>query len=121
MYSNHENLHRSFRFVEFWESVDQDKIFSSTMNTTDVPLMRTYDGHTIQPLGQVQLEIVHDTHHHNLQVCVVPGTRPNLLECDWLAVLILNRTTVQHVDSVKGQADLWSCFQNCLVGHRYNE
>lgn len=68
------------------------------LNTNNVPRLRTYDGNTIYPLGQIKLETDHNNQHHNLHALVVPGSGPNLLGRDWLSVLKLNWVTVHQVD-----------------------
>ena len=61
-----------------------------TLDTQNVPCLRTYSGHTIQPLGWTLLDVYHNDTHYQLYALVVPGTGPNLLGRDWLSVLQLN-------------------------------
>ena len=53
-----------------------------TLNTNKAPLLRTYTGRTIQPLGQVRLGLDRNNQHRKLNAPVVPGSEPNLLERD---------------------------------------
>ena len=69
-----------------------------TLNTNKAPLLRTYTGRTIQPLGQVRLGLDRNNQHHKLNAPGVPGSEPNLLERDWLSVLKLNFAAVHQVD-----------------------
>ena len=61
-----------------------------TLDTQNVPCLRTYSGHNIQPLGRTLLDVYHNDTHYQLYALVVPGTGPNLLGRDWLSVLQLN-------------------------------
>ena len=61
-----------------------------TLDTQNVPCLRTYSGHNIQPLGRTLLDVYHNGTHYQLYALVVPGTGPNLLGRDWLSVLQLN-------------------------------
>lgn len=69
-----------------------------TLSKDNIPRLRTYAGNTIQPLGQVPLEVYHNNQHYKLPVLVVPGSGPNLLGRDWLSVLKINWATVHQVD-----------------------
>ena len=49
------------------------------LDTQNVPCLRPYSGHNIQPLGKTFLHVYHDDTHYQLNALVVPGTGPNLL------------------------------------------
>ena len=68
----------------------KEKAPKLTLDTQNVPCLRTYSGHNIQPLGRTLLDVYHNDTHYQLYALVVPGTGPNLLGRDWLSVLQLN-------------------------------
>ena len=68
----------------------KEKAPKLTLDTQNVPCLRTYSGHTIQPLGRTLLDVYHNDTQYQLYALVVPGTGPNLLGRDWLSVLQLN-------------------------------
>ena len=61
-----------------------------TLDTNNVPCLRTYAGNPIKPLGKIRLDVYHNKQQHELPALVVPGVGPNLLERDWLSVLKLD-------------------------------
>ena len=65
-----------------------------TMDTNNVPCLRTYAGNPIKPLGKIRLNVYHNKQQHKLPV----GVGPNLLERDWLSVLKLDWVRVFKVD-----------------------
>ena len=65
--------------------------------TNKAPLLRTYTGSTIQPLGQVRRGLDHNNHHHSLNA-LESGSGPNLLGRDRLLVLKLDGAAVHQVD-----------------------
>ena len=71
-----------------------------TLDTHNVPRLRTYAGTTIGPLGRAYVNVCHNNPQHRLPAIIVPtaGYGPNLLGRDWLAVLKVNWTTVYQVD-----------------------
>ena len=68
----------------------KEKAPKLTLDTQNVPCLRTYSGHNIQPLGRTLLDVYHNDTRYQLYALVVPGTGPNLLGRDWLSVLQLN-------------------------------
>ena len=76
----------------------KEKAPKLTLDTQNVPCLRTYSGHTIQPLGRTLLDVYHNDTQYQLYALVVPGTGPNLLGRDWLSVLQLNWAKVHRVD-----------------------
>ena len=70
-----------------------------TLSKKDLPTLRTYAGEVIKPTGQAFVQIVHEGQQQGLSVLVVPGTGPNLLGRDWLAVLKLNWAKVHQVSA----------------------
>ena len=69
-----------------------------TLDTRDVPMLRTYAGTTIKPSGRVQVNVSHHNQLHSLQAIVVPGSGSNLLGRDWLAMLKVNWATANQVN-----------------------
>ena len=69
-----------------------------TLDTHNVPRLRTYAGTTIEPLGRAYVNVCHNSQQHRLPAIIVPGSGPNLLGRDWLAVLKVNWATVYQVD-----------------------
>ena len=63
-----------------------------------MPNLRTYSGDTIQPLGQVLLDVHHNRQHHQLSALIVPGSGPYLFGRDWLSVLRLNWAAIHQID-----------------------
>ena len=61
-----------------------------TLDTHNVPRLRTYAGTTIEPLGRAYVNVCHNSQQHRLPAIIVPGSGPNLLGRDWLAVLKVN-------------------------------
>ena len=76
----------------------KEKAPKLTLDTQNVPCLRTYSGHNIQTLGRTLLDVYHNDTHYQLYALVVPGTGPNLLGRDWLSVLQLNWAKVHRVD-----------------------
>ena len=70
-----------------------------TLDTNNVPCLRTYAGNPIKPLGKIRLNVYHNNQQHKLPVLVVPGVGPNLLGRDWLSVLKLDWARVFKVDT----------------------
>ena len=71
-----------------------------TLDTHNVPRLRTYAGTTIEPLGRAYVNVCHNSQQHRLPAIIVPGSGPNLLGRDWLAVLKVNWAKVYQVDNV---------------------
>ena len=71
-----------------------------TLDTHNVPRLRTYAGTTIEPLGRAYVNVCHNSQQHRLPAIIVPGSGPNLLGRDWLAVLKVNWAKVYQVDKV---------------------
>ena len=69
-----------------------------TLDTHNVPRLRTYAGTTIELLGRAYVNVCHNNRQHRLPAIIVPGSGPNLLGRDWLAVLKVNWATVYQVD-----------------------
>ena len=61
-----------------------------TLEINKVPRLYTYAGSTIQPLGQVQLEVDNNNNVHYNFHAFVSGLGPNLLGNNWLSVLQMN-------------------------------
>ena len=76
----------------------KEKAPTLTLDTQNVPCLRTYSGHTIQPLGRTLLDVYHNDTQYQLYAPFVPGTGPNLLGRNWLSVLQLNWAKVHRVD-----------------------
>ena len=72
--------------------------YELTLDTHNVPRLRTYAGTTIEPLGRAYMNVCHNSQQHRLPAIIVPGSGPNLLGRDWLAVLKVNWATVYQVD-----------------------
>ena len=70
-----------------------------TLDTNNVPCLRTYAGNPIKLLGKIRLNVYHNNQQHILPVLVVPGVGPNLLGRDWLSVLKLDWARVFKVDT----------------------
>lgn len=68
------------------------------LNDDNLPKLRTYAGEFIKPLGKTTAQVSHGGQQKWLPILVVPGTGPNLLGRDWLAVLKLNWATVNQVN-----------------------
>ena len=58
-----------------------------TLDTNNVPCLRTYAGNPIKPLGKICLNVYHNNQQHKLPVLVVPGVGPNLLGRDSVSIL----------------------------------
>ena len=71
-----------------------------TLDTHNVPRLRTYAGTTIEPLGRAYVNVCHNSQQHRLPAIIVPGSGPNLLGRDWLVVLKVNWAKVYQVDKV---------------------
>ena len=69
-----------------------------TLDTHNVPRLLTYAGTTIEPLGRAYVNVCHNDQQHRLPAIIVPGSGPNLLERDWLAVFKVNWATVYQID-----------------------
>ena len=54
----------------------KEKAPELTLDTKNVPCLRTYSGHNIQPLGRTLLDVYHNDTHYQLYALVVPGTGP---------------------------------------------
>ena len=77
----------------------KEKAPKLTLDTRNVPCLRTYSGHNIQPLGRTLLDVYrNDTHYQLYALVIVPGTGQHLLGRDWLSVLQLNWAKVHRVD-----------------------
>ena len=83
-----------------WARINE-KAPKLTLDTQNVPCLRTYSGHTIQPLGRTLLDVYHNDTHCQLYALVVPGTGPNLLGRDWLSVLQLNWAKLYVAETVQ--------------------
>ena len=70
-----------------------------TLDTNNVPCLRTYAGNPIKPLGKIRLKVYHNNQQHKLPVLVVLGVGPHLLGRDWLSVLKLDWARVFKVDT----------------------
>ena len=68
------------------------------LNGDNMPRLRTYAGECIKPLGKTTVQVSHGGQQKWLPILVVPGTGPNLLGRDWLAVLKLNWATINQVN-----------------------
>ena len=71
-----------------------------TLDTHNVPRLRTYAGTTIEPLWQAYVNVYHNSQQHRLPGIIVPGSGHNLLGRDWLAVLKMNWAKVYQVEKV---------------------
>ena len=63
-----------------------------------MPNLRTYSSDTIQPLGQVLLNVHHNRQNDQLGALIVPGSGRNQLGCDWLSALRLNWAAIHQID-----------------------
>ena len=81
--------------VEWAEMCQKSEL---ALDTHNVPRLRTYAGTTIEPLGRAYVNVCHNSQQHSLPAIIVPGSGPNLLGRDWLAVLKVNWATVYQVD-----------------------
>ena len=78
-----------------------------TLNIDEVPRFYTYPGSTIQPLGQVELEVDHNNEHQNMHA-LESGLGPNLLGHSLLSVLKLNWSAVLRGDFVEPYQTLFT-------------
>ena len=65
----------------------------------DLPVLRTYSGELIQPLGRAMLDVVYGEQHLKLSALVVPSTGPCLLGRDWLQHIKINWVGMQYLQT----------------------
>ena len=97
----------------------KEKAPKLTLDTHNLPCLRTYSGHSIRPLGRTLLDVYHNDTHYQLYALIVPGTGPNLLGRDWLSVLQLNWAKVHRIDDdmfLEPYKDLFSAGLGKLEG-----
>ena len=70
------------------------------LTTENLPTLRTYSGHMIQPAGGVTVDVRHQEQSYTLPCLVVTGYGPNLLGRDWLEHMKLDWSAVHRVDEV---------------------
>ena len=81
--------------VEWAKMCQQSEL---TLDTHNVPRLRTYAGTTIEPLGRTYVNVCYNNQQHRLPAIIIPGPGPNLLGRDWLAVLKVHWATVYQVE-----------------------
>ena len=89
---------------------NKEKATKLTLYTQNMPCLRTYSGHIIEPLGRTLL----DVYHNQLYAFVVPDTGPNLMVRDWMSVLQLNLANVHRVDEDMFLEPYKDLFTACL-------
>ena len=89
---------RSLISSEQWQELHQ-RVPRLTLETRDLPNLRTYSGEVIVPLGSVVVNVQNKESVRQLSVLVVPGKGPNLLGRDWLEAMNLDWTCVHKLDT----------------------
>jgi len=74
-----------------------------TLDRKNLPVLRTYSGHTIVPTGRAKFTVSQNTSpdtKYQLSLLVVPGRGPNLLGRDWLQVMKLDWSFLHKVETL---------------------
>ena len=80
------------------------------LDKNNLPVLRTYSGEIIHPLGRAMLDVVYGGQTHKLSALVVPSTGPCLLGRDWLQHIRIDWTEMKFLqteDYVKLFPDLF--------------
>jgi hypothetical protein len=66
------------------------------ISTDQIPLLKTYSGSVIKPLGRITVDVFRGNQTHKVPLLIVPGNGPNLLGRDWLSTVQLDWMNIFH-------------------------
>ena len=66
--------------------------------------LKTYTGESIKIIGAIDVEVVYNDQHKQLNLLVVEGEGPSLLERDWLSQIKLDWSRLNHVQTTSKSA-----------------